>query len=113
MSIARHLILEQSSRPLALSCHLTQPCQEKATPCVHRPRGREESDHAGKSVRLAVWPKDRVDPDILALPFVDRFHRAYAGLISQELRRAREEFPKPFRSCFVDHPGGRNARPRM
>src|SRR6266496_6826383 len=96
MSIARHLTLEQSLRPLALPFHLTQQFQEKAMPCGHRPRGREESDHAGKSVRLAAWPKDRADPGIPAPRFVDRFHRAYAGLISQGLRQAREEYPEPF-----------------
>jgi len=46
--------------PLALSFHLTQQFQEKAKPCGHRPRGREESNHARKSVRLAARPKDRV-----------------------------------------------------
>jgi len=45
---------------LALSFHLTQQFQERGTPCGHRPRGREESDHAGKSLRLAARPKDRV-----------------------------------------------------
>jgi len=60
MSIARHLTLEQSLPPLALSFHLTQQFQEKAKPCGHRPRGREESNHARKSVRLAARPKDRV-----------------------------------------------------
>src|SRR6266513_3428742 len=101
MSIARHLTLEQSTRPLALSFHLTQQCQEKATPCGHHPRGREESDHGDKWVCLAARPKNRVDPDIPAPPFVDRFHRACAGLISQEPRRAPQEFPRPFRNCSV------------
>src|SRR2546430_1813290 len=95
MSIARHLTLEQSLRPLALSFHLTQQFQEKAKPCGHRPRGREESNHARKSVRLAARPKDRVDPGIPVPRFADRFHRAYAGSIFQELRQVREEFPEP------------------
>src|SRR5947208_14359409 len=113
MSIATRLTLEQSSRLLALSFHLMQQFQEKATLCGHRRRGQEESDHGGKSVRLVPLPKDRADPGIPAPRFVDRFHRACAGLISQELPQAREAFPGPFGSCSVDHPGGRSVRLRM
>src|SRR6266508_47208 len=113
MSIARHLTLEQSLRRLALSFHLRQRCPEKATQCVHRPQVREESNHAGKSVRLAVWPLGPVDPGIPVPRHVDRFHHAYAGLIFQELQQAREEFPEPFGNCSPDYPEGRIARLRM
>jgi hypothetical protein len=93
MSISRHLTLEQSLQQLVLSFHPTRQFREKATQCVHRLRGREESNHADKSVPLAARPKGRVDPDIPVPRLVDRFHRADAGLIFRNSCRPEKGFP--------------------
>src|SRR4030095_4700783 len=102
MSIARHLTLGQSLQQLVLSFHPTLWFLEKAMPCGHRLQALEESGRAGKLVHRAVSLSGRVDPGIPVPQLVGRFLRAYAGLIVQELRQVREEFPKPFSRCSLD-----------